>query len=148
MRTALTLMTLALVGLTAKAGDYCQRAVAVTKTVTYAPATVAVAADYCQTTTTDVADVPVLLNRGVTYGGVVGVGSYGYGYANQARRVTVVKNVIVRNEVQNVRGARRGGGFGGGGGLGGLVDSVGRLVNSPAGQFALGAFVSRGFRFK
>jgi hypothetical protein len=38
--------------------------------------------------------------------------------------------------------------FGGGGfGSGGVINAVNNLVNSPAGTFALGAFVGNGFRF-
>lgn len=55
---------------------------------------------------------------------------YGYGGQQQAGRFRGI-----------------GGGGGGGGGFANAIDAVGRVVNSPAGQFALGAFVGNGFRF-
>jgi hypothetical protein len=42
----------------------------------------------------------------------------------------------------------RGGGFGGGGGpISNIIRAIGDVANSPAGTFALGAFVGNGFRF-
>jgi hypothetical protein len=74
-----------------------------------------------------------------------------------AAPVIVQKQVVVRQQAVYGGFSQRqfgGGGFGGrqrafGGGFGsgGVINAVNNLVNSPAGTFALGAFVGNGFRF-
>jgi hypothetical protein len=134
---SVALALVAVLGITAvaTAGDYCHGAVAVVRGADYGTdevvkvRRVAVVDDY---------QAPVQVVR------VVRATNYGYGY--HASNVNVV-NVRQGYGTSGVRTVRADAGGGGGGFLANTIDSVGRLVNSPAGQFALGAFVGNGFKF-
>lgn len=55
---------------------------------------------------------------------------------------TIVQKNVVVEQVQQ-RNVRQRGGFGGGGGLGGVIDAVGRLANTPVGAIAVDRLIKR-----